>query len=343
MKELQVITSKDGSVVGTIVDVEKPTPGESDVLIKVIVTGTNPKDWKYIGDKKARNSGDDIAGIVDAVGSKVLDFKPGDRVAAFHVMLERYGSYAEYAIAPASTTFHIPATTSFEEAATIPLVALTSAIALYQFLGLPPPWRPATTSIPFVVYGGTTSVGLTALKFARLSKLSPIITIAGGSKDIIEKEGLADVIIDYRGNDHIAEDIKAALGGRELYHVYDGFTEPPSAAPLAENLHPDGKITGILQYHEPLANGHKLVMTYVGSAHKHYPGFPEEDVEPNREFAYIFSRYLTKLLADGKFKTHPYEVVPGGLNGIPEALNRLKTGKVKASKLVARIADTEGL
>jgi len=260
-------------------------------------------------------------------------------------MGQPYGSFAEYAIAPASTTFHIPENITFEQAATVPLVTLTSAIAMYQFLNLPTPWNPAKPgqSIPFVVYGGTTSVGLTALKLARLSKLSPIITIAGGSKDIIEKENLADVIIDYRNNDHIAEDVKKALGGRELLHAFDGFTEPPSAEPLAANLSPNGKLTGIQRYSGSLPNGHQLKMTYVGSAHKAYPGFPAEDYEVDKEFAYVFSRYITKLLAEGKFNPHPHEVVEGGLNGIPDALNRLKQHKVKGRKLVAKIADTEGL
>lgn len=86
------------------------------------------------------NTGDDIAGIVHSVGSDVTEFKPGDRVAAFHVMRSPGGAFAEYAIAPATTTFHIPAATSFEEAATIPLAAMTAVVGLYARLGLPEPW-----------------------------------------------------------------------------------------------------------------------------------------------------------------------------------------------------------
>lgn len=48
---------------------------------------------------KAANTGDDIAGVVHAVGENVYEFKPGDRVAAFHEMFTPGGSYAEYAIA----------------------------------------------------------------------------------------------------------------------------------------------------------------------------------------------------------------------------------------------------
>jgi hypothetical protein len=85
------------------------------VLIKVAVSGSNPKDWKtpeFTGSE--RNEGDDIAGIVEKVGSNVTEFKQGDRVAAFHETRTPHGSYAEYSIAPQHTTFHIPQKTSFE-------------------------------------------------------------------------------------------------------------------------------------------------------------------------------------------------------------------------------------
>lgn len=92
-----------------------PTPNDDQVLIKVIVSGCNPKDWKLpdIFDNSF-NQGDDIAGIVEKVGANVFEFKPGDRVAAFHEMRTPAGSYAEYAIAWQHTTFHIPASTTFE-------------------------------------------------------------------------------------------------------------------------------------------------------------------------------------------------------------------------------------
>ena len=100
----------------TIQDVPIPTPGDRDVLIKVDVFGTNPKDWKYpamMGE--VSNSGDDVAGIIESVGKDVFELKKGDRVAGFHVMRTPQGTFAEYAIVPAHTTFHIPPSTSFEE------------------------------------------------------------------------------------------------------------------------------------------------------------------------------------------------------------------------------------
>ena len=60
------------------------------------------------------NQGDDIAGVVHTIGSGVKEFKPGDRVAAFHQIGTPGGSYAEYAVAWDHTTFHIPNNISFE-------------------------------------------------------------------------------------------------------------------------------------------------------------------------------------------------------------------------------------
>jgi len=66
------------------VDSPIPRPNANQVLIKVVVSGSNPKDWKVPnGYKKPHNSGDDISGIIEAVGDNVVEFRAGDRVAAF--------------------------------------------------------------------------------------------------------------------------------------------------------------------------------------------------------------------------------------------------------------------
>lgn len=111
----QAFVDKTSAV--AIRDTDIPTPEAKQVLIKVVVVGTNPKDWKYPiwrPDLEASNQGDDVAGYVESVGDGVLGFKKGDRVAAFHQMLAPHGGYAEYAVAWEHTTFHLPAETGFE-------------------------------------------------------------------------------------------------------------------------------------------------------------------------------------------------------------------------------------
>ncbi|RSL63836.1 hypothetical protein CEP53_004276 [Fusarium sp. AF-6] len=97
-------------------DVPIPIPKPGEVLVKVAASGTNPKDFKVpLFSQKPINSGDDIAGIVEAVGAGVTEFKPGDRVAGMHRIGTENVSFAEFAITPASTTFHIPENIAFEE------------------------------------------------------------------------------------------------------------------------------------------------------------------------------------------------------------------------------------
>lgn len=112
MKEALV----DNNLTVVIRDTDKPVPQSGQVLIRVVVSGTNPKDWKIPRWLQAApsNPGDDIAGYVEAVGEGVHNFREGDKVAAFHQMRTSGGSYAEYAIAWEHTTFHLPAQTSLE-------------------------------------------------------------------------------------------------------------------------------------------------------------------------------------------------------------------------------------
>ena len=100
-----------------IIDSPIPTPEPDQVVTKVVVSGTNPKDWKMPLPQqwgRSFNPGDDIAGVVHSVGSNVVEFKPGDRVAAFHEISAPGGSYAEYAVSWDHTTFHIPKKITFE-------------------------------------------------------------------------------------------------------------------------------------------------------------------------------------------------------------------------------------
>jgi NADPH:quinone reductase-like Zn-dependent oxidoreductase len=93
-----------------------PTFAPYQVLIKVSIAGINPRDWKapaFSG--RSFNCGADIAGTVAAVGDDVLEFKVGDRVAAFHQIYTTGAAFAEFALAPSWTTFHLPKTTGFEE------------------------------------------------------------------------------------------------------------------------------------------------------------------------------------------------------------------------------------
>lgn len=96
-----------------------PDPSADQVLIRVEVFGTNPKDWKVPAwTNTPHNSGDDVAGVVESVGTNVVEFKKGDRVAGLHVPRTGGGAFGEYALVPSNVTFHIPPTTTYEEVST---------------------------------------------------------------------------------------------------------------------------------------------------------------------------------------------------------------------------------
>ncbi|KAK7746533.1 hypothetical protein SLS62_009396 [Diatrype stigma] len=272
-------------------DVPIPKPNDDQVLIQVVVSGSNPKDWKvpfWMNDEN--HQGDDIAGIVHEVGANVTEFKPGDRVAAFHQMRTPHGSYAEYAIAWQHTTFHIPKKTSFEEAAAIPLAAMTAALALYHKLGLPQPWHPATEPTPLVIYGAATAVGSYAVQLAVRSNIHPLICVAGRSAPHVEAlidRSKGDTIVDYRGGDDavvagIRQAGAALPSGARLLHALDAVSEDNTYVNLAKALDdsqnqgsPRPKITIVLPTRpEDRARvpAHvDLSTTVVGAAHGDIP------------------------------------------------------------------------
>lgn len=325
-----------------IVDSPIPKAGRDQVVIKVVYSGSNPKDWKmaeYIPDYQNANSGDDISGIVHEVGENVDEFKLGDRVAAFHEMLKPAGSFAEYAVAWKHTTFFLPKGTSFEEGAAVPLAALTAALGLYARLRLPEPWLPAAegTKTPLVIYGASSAVGSYALQLAVKSNIHPIIAVSGRAQSHVEKfidRSKGDTIIDYRsGDEAVVKGFKEALNGAKLLHAFDAVSEKGSVENIAQVLDSNGAVTFVLPG-------------------KEYPGFPESvhltttnvgDVHNSmKDFGYVHSRALTRGLEEGWFKAQPQEVVPGGLKGVEKGLSNLKDGTVSAVKYIFKIEDTPG-
>jgi NADPH:quinone reductase-like Zn-dependent oxidoreductase len=302
------------------------------------------------------NQGDDIAGVVHVVGSNVTEFRPGDRVASFHEMLSPHGSYGEYAVGLAATTFHVPNHVSFEEAATIPLAGMTAAVGLYQRLGLPLPWLPAQERLPLVIYGAASAVGAFAVKLASLSNIHPLICVAGRGASFVETlidRSKGDTVVDYRnGDDAVVHDLQTALGTDEkLLYGFDAVSDKGSYQNLAKvmDVH-KGKITLVLarKKYEGIPDTVEISYTQVGRVHsRNYPGIRGEKQllgELNDEdFGAVMYRFFGRGLAKGWFRGHPFEVIPGGLNGIETGLRNLKSGKASAVKYVFIIAEPDGL
>ncbi|EHK40129.1 Hypothetical protein TRIATDRAFT_89285 [Trichoderma atroviride IMI 206040] len=342
-----------------IVDSPIPTAGAYQMIIKVVCVGLNPKDWKVadgvVPGVTRTNEGDDFSGVVHQVGQHVTEFKVGDRVGVFHKTLSPGGGWAEYAIAYESMTFHLADHVSFEEAATIPLAAITSCLGMYRRLPLPYPWDPCDRLQPFLIYGAASAVGAYALKLAVLSNIHPIIAVAGRGLDFVETlidRSRGDTIIDYRqGDDAVVEAIKTALGGQKLEFAFDAVSEKSTIRNVCKIIDRDvGKMAVVLPVPtDEISEGIPRNNTAVEMSQCELGN--EALLKSSSkskglgilQFTTVMLKFIGRGLNEGWFSAHPHEVVPSGLYGLESALQRLKSGSVSARKLVVRISDTDGV
>ena len=122
---MQAAVISDGKV--KLESVPIPEPGAGQVRIKVRAVSVNPVDWK-LADRAAPGTkqiaGKDVAGLIDAVGAGVTNWKAGDAVIG--IALPGSGSYAEYALSSTAAIAAKPKKMTFEEASGIPVVAETA-------------------------------------------------------------------------------------------------------------------------------------------------------------------------------------------------------------------------
>lgn len=182
-------------------EVEVPTVGARDVLVRVRAAGVDPGVWHLVtgmpylvrlgsGLRRPRRRipGMDLAGVVEAVGRDVTRFAPGDEVFG-----TGKGSYAEYAVAPARTLAAKPANLSFTQAAAVPVSGQTALNAV----------RGAVTVRPgqqVLVIGAGGGVGTFAVPLAKASGAHVTGVCSTRKHDLVRSIG-ADEVIDYTRED----------------------------------------------------------------------------------------------------------------------------------------------
>jgi NADPH:quinone reductase-like Zn-dependent oxidoreductase len=121
----------------TFDDVERPIPRDGEVLVRVKAAGVGPWDaWVRGGRSVVQHSlpltlGSDLCGAVEAIGTGVAGFRPGDEV--FGVTNKQFtGAYAEYAVASAGMIARRPARLGDAEAAAVPVIAVTAWQMLFE-------------------------------------------------------------------------------------------------------------------------------------------------------------------------------------------------------------------
>jgi NADPH:quinone reductase-like Zn-dependent oxidoreductase len=221
-------------------EVAKPTPKDDEVLVKVHAASVNMYDWHLLtadiflvrlseGLLKPQNTipGADIAGRVDAVGRNVKQFRPGDEVYGD----VGHGSFADYVCAPKNRLALKPANLSFEQAAAVPMAALTALQGLRDRGKIQPGQK-------VLIQGASGGVGTFAVQIAK--SFGAQVTAVCSTRNLDQARSLgADQVIDYTKEDftksgqrydlifaangyHPISDYKRALTPRGVYVMAGG-------------------------------------------------------------------------------------------------------------------------
>ncbi len=178
-------------------DIPRPVPKPGEILVQVHAAGLNPVDNK-IREGKLKvicqfqlpaTLGSDLAGIVVEVGRGVTRFKPGDAVFA-SIDGMRMGALAEFAVVAENATALKPAHLDFKQAASIPMVALTTWQALKEHARLKPGQK---VFIP----AGSGGIGTMAIQLAKHLGFKVATTTSTGNVDLVRSLG-ADEVVDYK-------------------------------------------------------------------------------------------------------------------------------------------------
>lgn len=292
-------------------DAPRPEPKDDQILVRVIAAGVNPVDGMILSgmfskDKKLTSPlipGGDISGIVEQTGSKITKFKKGDAIYAY-LSLRNNGGYAEYAVANEKEAAIKPKSISFEQAAAVPIVALTAWQALVDSAKLG-----AGQSV--LIHGGSGGVGMFAIQIAKARGAKVFATASTANQTFLKELG-AHVAIDYKTQkfEDVAKDVDVVLdsvGGDTLARSYGVIKKGGFIATLVARLD-------------------------QAELNKHGIRGEEIDVRPNSEEL----TELGKLIDAGKIKVVVSQTFP--LTDAIKAQQQAATGHTRG-KIVLKVAD----
>ncbi len=218
-----------------LADVEKPEPADDEVLVKVHAAAVNPYDWHFmrgspyfmrlgtgIGAPTETRLGADFAGIVEAVGSNVTRYKPGDPV--FGGATGAFGDYVT--VREAGGMVSIPSGVTFEQAAAVPIAGLTALQALRDHGQLKPGQK-------VLINGASGGVGTFAVQLARHFGAEVTGVCSTRNADMVRSIG-ADHVIDYKQEDYTE--------GDERYDLIVDMVGNHSLLANRKVLVPDGRM-----------------------------------------------------------------------------------------------------
>ncbi|KAL7900405.1 GroES-like protein [Trichoderma sp. SZMC 28014] len=315
-----------------------PTPGPKEVLVKVAITGLNPHDQLvrdlgyFIGNNVPAPIGIDIVGTVHALGKDVNSFKVGDLVFGNGDPFDGdYMGTQEYALMDIDFLGHVPSSITQDEAATLPLNALTMYIALFDASthGFPSPLTPAGKSFdykntPLVILGGGSNCGKFAIQLAKWAGFGTIIAIAGKAKaDFLVELGATHVIDRTLTDDQIESKVRNIVGDNLLHVCTAVFAKDQT---LGARLLSNSKKGTLVTVTRGSVDESKMGDKKAGYDVRGFLCRPH--AEDKRELATLFWRSFPDLIEKGVFRPTPYEVVNGldenKINEILDAYGQFK-------------------
>ena len=186
-----------GNKVIELGELPAPQAGPGELLVAVHAASVNPVDFK-IRDGMLKMIipfgfplilGNDLSGVVKAVGAGVTHFKPGDAVFA-RMDKRRIGAFAEFAVVAEADAAAKPANLSHIEAAAVPLAGLTAWQALFEIGGL-------KAGQKVLIHGGSGGVGSFAIQLAHHAGATVATTAGARNAELVRSLG-ADIVIDYK-------------------------------------------------------------------------------------------------------------------------------------------------
>jgi len=280
--------------------------------------------------KDGDSTGSDFAGDVVQVGSNAESkgIKIGDAVAGYArggFIDKSNGAFQTYVKSRAESVWVVPrGQLSYEQAAPMGGIALSTAVqALFQRLNLPTPWAPAKDVTPVLIWAGSTSVGIYAIKLAKMSGLQVATTASPKNHDLLRKLG-ADFVCDYK-DPEAPRKIKEWSDGK-LAHAFDTISNKETTQLTAQAF---GDRGGKIIVISPVEEGSgvpnvEASMTLIYSA---LDPKNEEDFKVIADWNRRLPQYASEL------NVMPLKKWPGGLESIPEALEQLRAGKTSAEKI----------
>jgi alcohol dehydrogenase len=230
------------------VDLPKPAPVGHDLLVKVEAVSVNPVDTKrrkdVAGTQPARVLGWDAAGTVEAVGSSVTLFKPGDPVY-YAGDVTRPGANSEYHLVDERIVGRKPKKLDWAQAAAIPLTAITAWEAFFDRMHIDLNGKQRGASV--LIIGGAGGVGSIAIQLAKIAGLKVIATASRPDTVAWCKQLGADEVVNHR--ESLTAQIKRPV---EYIANFSGDLDGHWQA-MAELVAPQGALVAIVSNTKPLS------------------------------------------------------------------------------------------